>query len=149
MNGRASHRSWFAFIASLALIALALGLTAISTSGCGTTADAAAGPLKVGEADNGRTYPVKVGDVIEIVLVGNPTTGFAWTAILTGGNAALVEQVGEPAYATDSTLIGAGGTYTFTFRAVNQGQALITLNYARPWEDAAPEKTFAVNLNID
>jgi hypothetical protein len=70
-------------------------LVAITSAGCGSPADAASGPLKLGETDNGKAYTAKVGDTIEVIIAGNMTTGFSWAAALAEEDAALVQLVGE------------------------------------------------------
>ena len=106
-------------------------------------------PIVLHERDNGTTVALNVGDTIEAVLKGNPTTGFRWTAALTPEDADFLQQVGEPAYVPDSDLIGAGGTYTFTFKAVAVGESLLKLVYERPWESVPPLDTFAVTVNVE
>jgi len=100
------------------------------------------------EEDDGSTLTVEVGDIIDVVLEGNPTTGYGWTVDLSAEDAAILEQVGEPTYVPDSELIGAGGTYTFRFRALAVGEATLVLNYARPWESVPPLKTFSVTVAV-
>jgi len=100
------------------------------------------------EEDDGSTLTVEVGDIIDVVLEGNPTTGYGWTVDLSAEDAAILEQVGEPTYVPDSELIGAGGTYTFRFRALAVGEATLVLNYARPWESVPPLKTFSVTIAV-
>ena len=100
------------------------------------------------EEDDGSTLTVEVGDIIDVVLEGNPTTGYGWTVDLSAEDAAILEQVGEPTYVPDSELIGAGGTFTFRFRALAVGEATLVLNYARPWESVPPLKTFSVTVAV-
>ena len=101
------------------------------------------------ESDNGTTIAVQVGDILKVVLKGNPTTGYGWYADLSGEDAALLQQVGEPAYVADSDLIGAGGTYTFTFRVLQAGTARLALVYERSWEDVPPLQTFEVTVEAE
>ena len=143
------RRVWYSRGIAATVLIIIVALVVIISAGCGSSANAVAGPLKVGEADSGKAYTVKVGDTIEVVIPGNPTTGFSWTAALAEKDAGLVQQVGEPAYAADSALVGAGGIYTFTFKAAAKGEALLKLVYARPWESVEPEKTFTVTLTIE
>jgi len=98
--------------------------------------------------DDGAAVAVRTGDVITVVVKGNPTTGYAWTAALGEADAAILEQMGEPAYVPDSDLIGSGGTYTFRFRAVAAGEAVLKLAYARPWESVPPLETFSVDVSV-
>ena len=113
-----NRRVWYARGIAAAVLLMILAMVAITSAGCGSPADAASGPLKLGEADKGKAYTVKVGDTIEVIIPGNTTTGFSWAAALAEKDAALVQQVGEPAYATDSTAVGSGGTFTLTFKAM-------------------------------
>jgi predicted secreted protein len=146
------RRVWYARGVAAAVLVMVVALVAITSAGCGSSATAASGPLKLGEADNGNAYTVKVGDTIEVIIPGNMTTGFSWAANLADKDAALLQQVGEPAYVSESTaanLVGGGGTFTLTFKAVAKGEALLKLVYARPWENVAPEKVFTVTLTIE
>ncbi len=142
-------RTWYA-TAVAAVILLAIVVAA--AAGCGTSADAAKGTLKLTQADDGKTFAVAASDIIQVVIPGNPTTGYEWVAVLVDKDAALIQQVGEAAYAPDSTddgVVGSGGVYTFTFKALAEGQATLKLAYARPWESAQPAQTFSATLNIE
>lgn len=147
MNGFKRNK---AAVGAIVLV-LILAVTAVAAAGCGGAASAAGGPLRLTEADNGKSFTVKPGDTIEVVVAGNPTTGYAWTAVLDEASAALLEQVGEPVYAaesTDESLVGGGGTYTFTFEALKSGKASLDLAYSRAWEDVDPIQTFSVTVTI-
>jgi len=142
-------RVWYERGIAAGVLVMIVALVAITSAGCGSHANAASGPLKLGEADNGKAYTVQVGDTIEVIIPGNPTTGFSWTPALADKDAALVQLIGEPAYAADSAAVGGGGTFTLTFKAVAQGEALLRLVYARPWENVAPEKTFSATVTVE
>ena len=142
-------RVWYTRVIAAGVLLMIAALMAITSSGCGSQANATPGPLRLGEVDNGKAYTVKVGDTIEVVIPGNLTTGFGWTAALTEKDATLVQQVGKPAYATDSTLVGSGGTFTLTFKAMAKGEAILKLVYVRPWETVVPEKTFSATVTVE
>ncbi len=129
-----------------------LALVTVLSTACGSQVDSAEGLLQLGEADNGQSFAVGVGDTIEVMLPGNPTTGFTWTAAMSDEAAALVAQQGEPAYVSESsgeTVVGAGGVYTFTFKTIAKGEAELKLVYARSFESVPPEQTFTVTLTIE
>jgi predicted secreted protein len=105
--------------------------------------------LWLDESDSGTTVSVKVRSTIKVVVQGNPTTGFAWMPALSDADAAILQQQGDPAYVPESNLIGAGGTYTFTFLAVATGDAQLKLVYLRPWESVPPLKTFSVSVKVE
>ena len=145
-------RKWYRMGAGAMVLVLILALAASVAAGCGDSANAAGGPLKLGEQDNGKSFTVMAGDTIQVVLPGNPTTGYSWTAALSDGDAALLEQVGEPAYQQDPAegeIVGAGGTFTFTFKAANAGEATIKLVYERGWEDVDPLQTFEARIAVE
>lgn len=138
-------------VGSAVVVLLILVAVTSVTAGCGGSANAGSSALKLREADSGKAFTVKVGDTIEIVIPGNPTTGYEWKAALDQASAALLESLGEPVYApgsTDKTLVGGGGTYTFTFKAVKSGQATIKLTYARSFENVEPLQTFTATLTV-
>lgn len=124
----------FAYMA--ALVALTLTLTA-----CGSPT------VKLAEQDNGQAAEVNSGERVSITLEGNPTTGYSWELI--EYDAAVVEPVGEAEYKSDSKLIGGGGAYTFTFKALVPGMTTVKLVYQRSWEtDTEPIEVFEVTLKV-
>ena len=133
------------------VLALVMIGAALAAAGCGSKADAANGPAKVTEADNGKTVTIKVGDDLQVILGGNPTTGYAWTASLTDADKAILRQQGDPLYvqqSADSTIVGSGGTFTFAFKAAVTGQVTLKFSYARPWESVQPLQTFSVTVIV-
>jgi inhibitor of cysteine peptidase len=143
-------RHGYAMGVGMILLVLTMALVAVGVTGCGDSAAAGAGPLKLVEADSGGHYTVKAGDTIEVAIAGNPTTGYEWTAL--DDDSGLLELVGDPAYVadeTDSDIVGSGGTYTFTFTAAAAGEATIELSYARGWESVQPLKTFKVTVTVE
>jgi inhibitor of cysteine peptidase len=103
--------------------------------------------LKLTEADNGSTVELALGDTMEVVLDGNPTTGFTWESV--APDTAVLQQVGEPEFVAETELLGSGGKFTFRFQAVGSGQTVLQLIYHRPWEtDVAPERTFEVTVIV-
>jgi predicted secreted protein len=59
----------------------------------------------------------------------------------------VLEQDGQPGFEPDSEAHGAGGTFTFRFRVVAPGNALLKLIYSRPWDkDKAAAQTWHVTI---
>jgi inhibitor of cysteine peptidase len=146
-----NKRGWYSGGIVATVLMLIVALAAMASPGCGSSANASGDSLKLSEADNGKTYTVKIGDTIEAIIPGNPTTGYAWTSALSEKDATLIQSLGEPAYASEaseSTIVGAGGVYTFTFKAAAAGEAVLKLVYSRSWESVEPLQTFAVTLTI-
>ncbi len=106
-----------------------------------------AGELVLDAQDNGRSIEVEKGDLFKIVLEGNPTTGYQWE--VAAYNAETVARIGKPEYNSDSDKIGAGGIYTFTFKALAAGQSDLELVYRRSWEEGVlPIDTFKVLIHV-
>ena len=58
--------------------------------------------------------------------------------------------MGEPGYLPDSDAIGAGGQFTFRFRAVSKGRAKLKLIYQRPFaKDEPPEESFEITIVVE
>ena len=106
-------------------------------------------PRTLSEADAGTTVQVRMHDTINVVLEGNPTTGFTWERAPDDESAAILEQLGDPEFKPATELVGSGGKFTFRFEAVASGQAVLRLIYHRPWETGVPpEETFEVTISV-
>jgi len=88
---------------------------------------------------------VKVNEEFKIPLDSNPSTGYKWEASFDDGFLKLkADRFNRPAKA----LIGAGGTQTFVFLPVKQGETKIRFVYKRHWEKTnAREKTFRIHID--
>lgn len=102
--------------------------------------------------DNGTNVTLKPGDVLNVVLDSNPSTGYAWQ--VTQNDPVVLMPVGEPQFSLGGkeAMPGAGGTETFQFKAVASGKTPLTLVYMRPWETNAtptPADKFSVNVTVE
>ena len=101
---------------------------------------------------DGSTQQLKLGEVMEITLESNQSTGYSWFASVS--NPDVLAQMGEPEYieptqSSSTMILGAPGTETFMFQGTDAGSATITLDYKRPWEkDVAPEKTITITVEV-
>jgi inhibitor of cysteine peptidase len=130
----------------ISLMVLLLGLSA-----CGNDAAPADGgttpsdnTIVLTAADAGLDLEVTVGDTIQVVLEGNPSTGYGWE--VESIDESVLQMAGEAEFTSDTDLVGAPGTFTFTFEAVGEGETSLGLVYRRPWEDAEPADTFGVTI---
>lgn len=94
-------------------------------------------PLSIKETK--ALYVFDKGDVavredgLVVSLEGNPTTGFEWTYGIEGSTVeAVSDTYSSKAQAQPTT--GAGGIYTFEFKAAGTGSSTINFTYARSWE---------------
>ena len=101
--------------------------------------------------DNGKTLKVKVGDIIQVKLKSNRTTGYSWA--LTGKTDAKILKSGEVEYKVDehpAGMVGVGGNDFCTFTALAPGKTDISLGYARPWEkDKEPAQAFKLTVEVE
>jgi len=112
-------------------------------SGCGTNG------TSLTDADNGKQITIKSGDVVTVTLESNPTTGYSWQVIEID-NAVLLQD-GDPEYKQSpgsEGLVGAGGTETFRFKAIGNGETSLGLGYMRPWESVPPIQTFTIQVIV-
>jgi len=123
----------------LFLIASVL-LALVVTAGCTKTVD-------VNDEMNGGSVVLEQGQTLVLKLASNPTTGYDWEIV--DLDTAILEQVGEVDYKSDSVLIGSGGVNTYTFKAVGSGNMQLFLVYHRSWEkDIPPIETFELDVTV-
>lgn len=102
--------------------------------------------MKLSESDSGKTSEISVGDELEIVLPGNPTTGYVWEVSWHDAN--ILKLVDAKFYA-DLKAIGAGGTEIVKFCAIAEGKSEVKLIFHRPFEhNVQPLKTFTATIII-
>lgn len=145
--------------AVVSAIAAILILAGCTTPPAQPSGDAAAPPasgtmpartditVSAGEASNGKTVEVKVGDKLGVTLEGNPTTGFSW--MVEGEAPPFLRLEGEPEYTPltgDTKVVGSGGTFLFVFDVKDAGSGTLRLAYRRPWESSAPERTYTLEI---
>ena len=106
--------------------------------------------VKLGKADEGKTFDLAKGGVLEITLEGNPTTGYNWTQV--AGNDLVLMPVGTYTYKQNPAaagMVGVGGKFTFNFKAIGVGATQLKFGYQRPWEkNVPPIETFKLNINV-
>ena len=102
--------------------------------------------MHVDQSYNGHEVTLAVGQVMELSLSENPTTGFRWD----------LKTKAEPACELVASTFdapggrpGNGGVHHWQFRAVHPGSGEIELEYRRPWEkDAAPAKVYKMGVRV-
>jgi inhibitor of cysteine peptidase len=96
---------------------------------------------------NNTTHIIYVGDIVQVVLEGNPTTGFTWEVAETDER--LLALQGEAEYQSEKNIPGSGGVFTFTFLAQASGGVELKLIYHRTFEEGiAPEREYTLILDI-
>lgn len=88
-----------------------------------------------------------VGESTSITLPGNPTTGYMW-GVAESPDAVKVE-IALKEQDSPTGMVGCPRASVVTITAVQTGQGVVKLVYARPWEkDKAPAETLYINVNV-
>ncbi|MEA3490217.1 MAG: protease inhibitor I42 family protein [Candidatus Omnitrophota bacterium] len=110
----------------------------ICLTGCGRREDV------VLRLDADRRIDIEKGQILRIEMDSNPTTGYSWTLSEFIDNGVL-RQAGKPGYVRTTDRIGGGGVETYRFEGMEKGQAKLTFEYRRPWEEGKePAKRYFV-----
>ncbi len=88
-------------------------------------------------ADPAVMITVEEGDEFTLSLESNRTTGYRWV-LVQEPDSRVVRLAGTEYRPSKSRRIGAGGMEIWTFAAVGKGNAVISLQYLRPWEKGIP-----------
>jgi inhibitor of cysteine peptidase len=100
--------------------------------------------ITVTERDDGGRIQARVGDLIELRLPENASTGYRWT--LDHLDARLFE-LGDTGADYPDKRIGSGGEVNFRITVVAAGNATLALKCWRSWEgDGGVLKRFAVEV---
>jgi len=104
-------------------------------------------PVKITGQDAGTTVGLRVGELLEVTLAGNPTTGYMWDVASVDPN--ILKPVEQLEFQADSKAIGSPGKLTLRFEAARPGKTPLKLIYHRPWEkNVEPIDTFEVIVVI-
>jgi inhibitor of cysteine peptidase len=102
--------------------------------------------IHVDETYSGRTVVLAVGEILQITLAENRTTGFQWN-VKSDSEPACMLILDEPQGAAGPP--GKAGTHRWQYRGVRSGTGEIKLEYRRPWEkDTPPGKTFGLRVRV-
>jgi len=102
----------------------------------------------VTDADKGLAVQLKSGDVLEVRLSSNPTTGYEW--YVHPQSTKLLKLTGQSQ--TDATQPGVGRPIVqiFKFEAKGKGTGTLLLHYVRSWEPPDPnEEQFSLQVTIE
>jgi predicted secreted protein len=102
----------------------------------------------VTDADKGATVEIKMGDVLEVRLSSNPSTGYMW--YLLKQSTALLKLTSQSQ--TEATQPGVGRPIVqiFEFAPKAKGTGVLLLHYVRSWDPPDPnEEQFSLHLTIE
>ena len=100
-------------------------------------------------AGSDRDLTVAEGSTFQVVLSGQPGTGFSWT--VDGAEAGTVELLPsgplDRSVERSANLPGAGEQQTFVFVARRSGTVTLRFTYGRPWEKSpGPAHAYRVQV---
>lgn len=105
-----------------------------------------AATIIVTERDAGRTVEIENGNQLQIVLEGNPSTGYVWEPESLDSD---VLSQGDNQYIPGRRAFGAGGTTILHFVAIAPGETPLRLVYHRPFETGTSgQRRFEVLVKI-
>lgn len=94
-----------------------------------------------------QSVGLEVGNILEVVLPANPSTGYRWEVGLY--NHSVLKQVGEPEFIQTSTNLGAEEDQVFHFEAIDTGETELKFEYRQPYEpEAEVQKTFSASVTV-
>jgi len=126
-------------IQTCAILIFALSLTNAGNTLAGES-------MKLSENDSGKTVEIGVGEELEVILPGKPTTGYLWEVSSLDSN---VLRPGKADFFANDKAIGAGGMEIIKFHAIAAGESKVKLIFHRSFEpNMPPLKTFEVTVII-
>lgn len=127
------------------LLASALVLTSIFSVGIqGVYADTKESAVTVESTASAKDKT----DSVE--LEGNPTTGYEWQYEIKDTSIANLASKNYVSSDPTGERCGAGGTYTWSFVGLKEGETEVTFKYLRSWEtDVLESKTYVIKVDSD
>jgi predicted secreted protein len=99
------------------------------------------------DADNGGSVQLKMGDILEVHLRANPTTGYKW--YVHPKSTRLLRLVGQSQTQVREPGVGRPILQVFRFQAVAIGDGVLLLHYIRAWErHLSYEEQYSVRISI-
>ena len=90
---------------------------------------------------------LEVGDILEVVLPANPSTGYLWDVGFY--NQSVLKPYGEPEFSSTDTSLGAEESQKLHFEAIDEGETELVLVYRRSFEkDDVNQQTFQVDVIV-
>ena len=134
MHRKSAAHSWLLLVALFLLVV------------CPAVARAAT--KVVTDADKGGTVTIKMGDVLEVRLNSNPTTGYEW--YLQKQSTALLKLTGQSWTQPPPDHVGAPVVQILDFAPTAKGTGVLLLHYVRSWEPPDPnEEQYSLHVTIE
>ena len=120
-------------------------LVSVLLAGCGSD-----GPISLGPDNKGTSVTIEIGEVVEVSLPSNPSTGYAWH-LREELNEEIV-QVQSSDYVPDEEsegLAGGGGTEVWRFLGTGPGETAVAMAYYFGDEPEKESNEFSFSVTVD
>jgi len=104
--------------------------------------------ITLDESDFGSIQTLDIGDLLQVKLMGNASTGYEWVRVEPASLAGTpLEIVKEGGYLTlGCQLVGEPGEFAFRYRAMLPGTVVLVFEHRRPWEPEDPIDTYSITV---
>ncbi len=99
--------------------------------------------------ESDKVIKINAGNNFTITLDSNAATGYKWE-IANSLDVELVKLLDSKYIPSKTDIVGAPGKEEWTFKAIKSGKAIISFNYARPWDKktlSAQSDSYIVIIN--
>ncbi|MEC1414924.1 protease inhibitor I42 family protein [Bacillus safensis] len=96
------------------------------------------------EKDSGRDFHVNIGDILQLNLEENPSTGYIWLEEFQAHKIVLLKKEER---VLDTISIGGTNKHIWLYEVIKDGQGMLKLHYQRPWLNE-PIKSFKVTITV-
>jgi predicted secreted protein len=127
-------------------ILIILFLLFVSTS-CARQQPKSPGEISISWSELIQGVGLEVGDILEVVLPANPSTGYAWE--IGFYNPYVLKPYGESEFSSSNANLGLEGSQIMHLEAIDAGETELVFVYQRSFEDAGvDQKTFKFNVVV-
>ncbi len=108
---------------------------------------AATKELSVDITSSGKEVSLGAGGTLTVTLDSNATTGYSWNENANISDKSVIQQISHKYQAAATPMPGAPGKEIWTFKALQAGKSVVSMEYRRPFEpNAEPAKTFTLTV---
>lgn len=105
--------------------------------------------ITVKENNHKAKYSLKKGDIVEVILNANPSTGYKWQIVKIDSLKITILNETYIAKTANRDIVGSKGEKIYLFKAISKGNTSINIIYSRRFEkDLTPGRKFNINLEI-
>lgn len=89
-------------------------------------------------ADAEQVASVAVGEIFEVMMIGNPSTGYQWSLVKGSAGVAQVAEMRYESTRSSPAAVGSPVRVVFTFQAKSVSKGTLSFAYARSFEKGVP-----------